>query len=248
MKLLYPKIFKSEPSISALFTGANKEIINPQGTVTGLNLGYNTEASPIEVDQNFDVLFKEIGWNKDRLAIANQIHQSTIKYAAKGGVYDDTDGLVTDRVEISLGIRVADCAAILAGDSINGVVGAFHAGWKGAADNVVPNGIDKMIQLGADPDHIRVYLSPCISLHNFEVGEEVSSKFPDQFVDRESYNKAHVDLKGFIGWQLLNSGIKIQNVEISTHCTVQDSKYYSYRRERGRAGRMLGMIKLNEEI
>ena len=246
MKLFYPDIFDSGPDITALFSESNKEIINSGTSVPGLNLGYNTEAESSEVDQNFKLLFDEIGWSRNQLALANQVHGSNIIEVNKPGRYDDADGFVTNKAELSLGIRVADCVAILAGDPINGVIGAFHAGWKGAADNIVPKGIDKMIQLGADPDHIRVYLSPCISLKNFEVGEEVASKFPGQFVDRKSYKKPHVDLKGYIGWQLLNCGIKIENLEISTQCTVQDSTYYSYRRERERAGRMLGMIKLNE--
>ena len=246
MKLFYPDIFDSGPDITALFSESNKEIINSGSSVPGLNLGYNTEAESSEVDQNFKLLFDEIGWSRNQLALANQVHGSNIIEVNKPGRYDDADGFVTNKAELSLGIRVADCVAILAGDPINGVIGAFHAGWKGAADNIVPKGIDKMIQLGADPDHIRVYLSPCISLKNFEVGEEVASKFPGQFVDRKSYKKPHVDLKGYIGWQLLNCGIKIENLEISTQCTVQDSTYYSYRRERERAGRMLGMIKLNE--
>lgn len=246
MKLFYPRIFEEDLQITALFSESNKEIINSGSSVPGLNLGYNTEAEPTEVDQNFKLLFDEIGWNRNQLAIANQVHGSNIIEVSKPGTYDDADGFVTNKAKLSLGIRVADCVAILAGDPINGVIGAFHAGWKGAADNIVPKGIEKMIQLGADPDHVRVYLSPCISLKNFEVGEEVASKFPGQFLDRKSYKKPHVDLKGFIGWQLLNYGIKIENIEISTHCTVQDSAYYSYRRERERAGRMLGMIKLNE--
>jgi len=246
MKLFYPRIFEEDLQITALFSESNKEIINSGSSVPGLNLGYNTEAEPTEVDQNFKLLFDEIGWNRNQLAIANQVHGSNIIEVSKPGTYDDADGFVTNKAKLSLGIRVADCVAILAGDPINGVIGAFHAGWKGAADNIVPKGIEKMIQLGADPDHVRVYLSPCISLKNFEVGEEVASKFPEQFLDRKSYKKPHVDLKGFIGWQLLNYGIKIKNIEISTHCTVQDSAYYSYRRERERAGRMLGMIKLNE--
>lgn len=245
MELFYPDIINNESRVNALFTGANKEIIKPKSSIPGLNLGYNTEAEPAEIDQNFKSLFDEIGWNRNQLVIANQVHGSEIIHVNKPGTYDGADGFVTDKAELSLGIRVADCAAVLAGDAINGVIGAFHAGWKGAADNIVPKGIEKMIKLGANTDHIHVYLSPCISLENFEVGEEVASQFPEQFLDRESYKKPHVDLKGFIKWQLLNTGIKIENLEISTHCTVQNSNYYSYRRERGRAGRMLGMIKLN---
>ncbi len=246
MDLLYPKIFQKYSTISALFSEANRESVKADNYVSGLNLGYNTKAKSVDIDQNFDLLFNIIGEEKKELAIANQIHSSNIRYVTEAGIYDDTDGFVTDQAGLSLGIRVADCAAILAGDSKNGVIGAFHAGWKGAAGNIVPKGIEHMIQIGAKHKNIDVYVSPCISLKNFEVGEEVASQFPDQFVDRISFKKPHVDLKAFIRWQLLNAGLKDDNIEISPDCTVHNSKFYSYRRERDRAGRMLGLIKLNE--
>lgn len=246
MKLFYPKVFKEQKVISALFTESNREFVNKSGKITGLNLGYNTEASDTEVDHNFITLFSEIEWEKDQLALANQVHGTDIKYVSKPGVFEATDGFVSDQSGITLGIRVADCAAILAGDPKNGVIGAFHAGWKGAAGNILPKGINKMIELGADTTEIQVYISPCISLNNFEVGEEVASKFPERFVDRSSFKKPHVDLKGFLLWQMLNAGINQKNIDISMECTVQDDRYYSYRRERDKAGRMLGLIKLNK--
>ncbi|WP_069131397.1 peptidoglycan editing factor PgeF [Rhodohalobacter halophilus] len=246
MKLYYPYIFDSNSSISALFSLSNREAFNSESRVPGLNLGYNTNASKEEVDQNFEFLFKEIDWDYQRLAIANQVHQTEILNISSPGIYDGTDGFVTNRTGLALGIRVADCAAILAADQENGVIGAFHAGWKGAAEGIVPKGIKTMEKLGANPENIRIYISPCISLKNFEVGEEVASKFPERFVDRNSYKKPHVDLKGFILWQLLNAGIDQKHIEISTECTIDDPKFYSYRRERDSAGRMLGLIKINE--
>lgn len=246
MKLYYPKIFTENATLSAFFSSSNRRLINKEGTISGLNLGYNTNAPEEEIDQNFAHLFSELNWDRNKIALANQVHQTDVRYVTKPGIYDNTDGFITDIPGLSLGIRVADCAAMLVGDPINNVIGAFHAGWKGAAGGIIPKGIEEMSIRGADTKHILVYISPCISLKNFEVGEEVAKLFPDRFVDRKSFQKPHVDLKGFILWQLLNAGIDQTNIEVSTKCTVDDSELYSYRRERDQAGRMLGLIKINE--
>ncbi len=245
MKLFYSKIFQNQNRISVLFSESNREIVNRNGAVSGLNLGYNTNARREEVDQNFKFLFDEIGWDLNRLAIANQVHQTNIVTVTESGTYNDTDGFVSNQPGTILGIRVADCAAVLAGDPKNGVIGAFHAGWKGAAGNIIPKGIHKMIELGSSPDEIKVYISPCILQKNFEVGEEVAILFPDSFVDRVSYNKPHVDLQGFIIHQLKENGIKSNHIQAAELCTIEDKRFYSYRREREKAGRMLGLIKLN---
>lgn len=245
MKIFYPSVFNDQPAIDALFSEANRGDVNRSGRIPGLNLGYNTDVPRQEIDRNFDRLHEEIGWDRDLLAIANQVHSTHIEHVSRPGIYDNTDGFVTTTPGLSLGIRVADCAAVLAGDPERGVVAAFHAGWKGAAGGILSRGMEIMAGLGAVPDQIRVYISPCISFKNFEVGEEVAKKFPDQFVDRKSYEKPHVDLKGYLMWQLIGAGVRPGQIEISNTCTMQDNRFYSYRRERDKAGRMLGMIKLN---
>jgi polyphenol oxidase len=247
MKIFYPFVFRNDDRVTALFTESNRRLINPDGEVPGLNLGYNTEAGKEEVDQNFNELLSLPELDLSRLAVANQVHGSRIRVISKPGLYDGIDGMITTCKNLALGIRVADCAAVLIADPVNGVAGAFHAGWKGAAGRIVSKGVMAMAEQGAEPALMKVYISPCISYKNFEVGEEVASQFPDRFTDRENFTKPHVDLKGFILSELLASGVETDQIEVSTDCTMESDQYYSYRREGEQAGRMLGLIQLRDE-
>ncbi len=245
MKIIYPNILNRHEVVSAFFTEANRAVTNHDGSIPGLNLGYNTSAGESEVSDNFYSLFSYLGWDSGAYTIARQVHGNRVETVNSPGIIEAADGLVTRKRGLAIGIRVADCAALLAADPQNHVVGAFHAGWKGAASGIVSRGIAKMASIGADPENIFVYASPCISQKNFEVGEEVAVKFPEQFIDRQNYKKPHVDLPGFILSELIKSGLNREQIKISNECTIDHSKYYSYRREREKAGRMLAMIKLN---
>jgi polyphenol oxidase len=245
MKIYFPEIFSGHKEITAFFTEANRNEVNQNGTIPGLNLGYNTTAEKIEIDDNFRKLEMELGLLNQSYTLTEQVHGSDIKVVDQPGIIEGFDGLITKESGLAIGIRVADCAAILIADPHNRVIGAFHAGWKGAARGIVSKGLDKMKKEGGDPSGFLVYGSPCISQKNFEVGEEVAKEFPDQFVDRIQYPKPHVDLKGFLMNQLLAGGVMEKNIEFSNECTMQEKRFFSYRREREEAGRMLAMIKLN---
>lgn len=241
-----PMIFNESGHINAGFSLASKNAVNKDGTIAGLNTGENTAAPKEEIDRNLQVLAKQAGFSRDKLVMGKQVHGSDVLVTDLPGFYEGYDGYVTRKTGIVLGIKVADCAALLFADEQNRIIGAAHAGWKGAAAGIIPNTLREMIKLGAAAEQIKVYVSPCISLQNFEVGEEVAVLFPDEVVDRESYQKPHVDLKEFIRRQLAEEGIDPGNTEIDNRCTLSDTQFYSYRRERGRAGRMLGFITINK--
>lgn len=245
MKLNIVDVFGPVKNVSAYFTEANRENVNPAGIIPGLNLGYNTGAEKAEVDQNFKTLFSEIGWNAQNLAIAEQVHGTHIKIVDKPGTYQKCDGLITTKSDLAIGIRVADCAAVLIADPENKVIGAFHAGWRGAAENIIIKGIKLMIDVGGEVKNMIAYCSPCITEKNFEVGEEVAQLFPDQYVNRITYKKPHIDLQSYIRSQLLEMGLKNEHIEIVNKCTMNHQEFFSYRREREQAGRMLAMLKLN---
>lgn len=247
MNLLQPDIFKRSHRVEAVFTEANRDIIHSDRPIPGLNLGINTAEDSELIKRNTKSLFSYISWNPELFAEAGQIHGTTIQIAEKPGFYDATDGLITTKENLALGIRVADCAAVLIADPVNRVAGAFHAGWKGAAGGIVPLGIEKMEALSGKAENFLVFISPCISMKNFEVGEEVAGRFPDEFVDRTNFKKAHVDLRGYITSQLLKKGVTEQKIEVSRECTVQNTRFFSYRRENANAGRMLALIKLQSQ-
>lgn len=243
MELIKP--FADDKDISAYFTEANRDIVNESGVIPGLNFGHNTISDDHEVDNNFNMLFGQLEWNSHQIALAEQIHGSHIEIVDKPGIFSSTDGLITTTPDLPIGIRVADCAAVFMTDPAKKVIGIFHAGWRGASENIVPKGIDLMIKSGASVQNVKVYLSPCILQSNFEVGEEVAALFPDQFVNYRDYEKPHVDLRGYIKNQCMTNGIKKLHINQSEECTVSNDRYFSYRRERERAGRMLAVMKIN---
>jgi len=233
--------------ISSWFTLRNQETINSDHKIAGLNLGLNTDELPEVVAQNRKLLMRELGIESQQLAYAKQVHKTHIKNIHVGGEYPDTDGMVTNKDNLVLAIQVADCAAILLGDSKNRVIGAAHAGWRGAAGNICKKVVDKMKDLGADTTQIKAFISPCISLKNFEVGPDVAQQFPTRYVDYLSYEKPHVDLSSFLKDQLINEGVPEKGIEVHTQCTIDNEDLYSYRRQKKKSGRMMALIKLIQE-
>lgn len=245
--LITPELLSESEGIQAWFTLKNSEYGFEGSRIPGLNFGFNTSETKELVAANRLSLLSHLRLDPDWVAYADQVHSNRIQVVAEGGTYPSTDGLITQIPGLTLGIQVADCAAILLWDSENSVIGALHAGWRGAVGDIVPMGIEKMVGQGADPHNMKAYVSPCISLKNFEVGQEVADQFPNQFVDYESYKKPHVDLKGFLHHQLVEADIPENQIEVSNKCTIEDAdEFYSYRREGEESGRMLALIQIAE--
>lgn len=245
--LLKPDLLKEKENIQAWFTLKNKEFGVGNQAIPGLNLGFNTAEQKGIVTENRRVLYDHLGLDEQWIASAEQVHSNNVQFVTQGGNYPATDGLLTVVPGLTLVIQVADCAAVLLWDSQNKVIGALHAGWRGAAGDIVPAGLEKMGKQGADHRNLKAFISPCISLKNFEVGEEVACQFPNRFVDYEHFAKPHVDLKGFLAHQLREGGLVEKNIEISEGCTMEGiTSFYSYRREEEQSGRMMALIRITE--
>lgn len=236
-----------EKSIRAWFTLKNKGFGFHGHAITGLNLGFNTSEKKELVAKNRLALLTELQIDPEWVAYADQVHSNRIRVVNGGGTYPSTDGLITKIPGLTLAIQVADCAAVLLWDPKNKIIGALHAGWRGAAGDIVPKGIKMMKEQGANLQTVKAFISPCISLENFEIGQEVAVQFPNEFIDYEHYEKPHLDLKAFLKFQIEHSGIRQSHVEIREECTIEDDEYfYSYRRERQLSGRMMGLIQIAE--
>ena len=237
-----PELFSSLPAYKAGITYANRGAININGSIPGLNLGDNTGVPESEIQENFNKLSDESGLIKQNLALAEQVHGCEVEIVTSPGFYENVDGFVTSEENLAIAVKVADCAAVLLVDRSTNIHAVVHAGWRGAAANILPNAISKMKSLGADMSETVAYISPCISLQHFEVGEEVASQFDSTFINRSIGKKPHLDLKSFLYHQLLGEGVHQENIEADPRCTIEDSRFYSYRRERQQAGRMLAFI------
>jgi uncharacterized protein, YfiH family len=207
------------------------------GSYAGLNVGLGSNDAPERVAEN---RARVAGWFSlpaERLATLHQVHSPDVHVVSEtyGGERPKADALVTASPDIAIGVLTADCGPILFVDPEHRVVGAAHAGWKGALEGVLENTIEAMLRLGATRRTIRACLGPSISGANYEVGPE----FVDRFLARESaYEKffrpssreghAMFDLPGLTLARLTAAGIEAESLGL---CTYADpARFYSYRR------------------
>lgn len=253
IKVIEPEFSRKNSRVDAFFTLRNDQLFAKNGLAAALRDHQKGEQSIVhpptsaEINLRREKLFKHLGLKSSQTAWAYQVHGNKVKHVSKPGHHTNVDGLISTQSGLSLMIQVADCAAVLLYNPTHHIAAAVHAGWRGAAANIVKNTLIKMKSLGADPKEMHAFISPCISQKHFEVGEEVAEQFSDRFVDRSSYTKPHINLKECIAYQLKTAGLQAKNIEISSECTVSnDESLYSYRREQKQSGRMLAVITLQD--
>lgn len=177
----------------------------------------------------------------------------TVTNADNGPAGKQADALVTDRPGLALTVLSADCMPVLLADSRAGVVGAVHAGWRGALEGVLEATLDAMVALGAVRGDIVAVVGPCISQRAYEVGPEFLDSFLDQDADNVRFfangegNRYLFDLPGFGLARLRAAGVRV--AEWTRHCTYsQPEQFFSYRRSlhEGAAdyGRLIAAIRL----
>ena len=187
-----------------------------------------------------ELLARLIGLQPNRLAWLEQVHGPDVIEVHDGGLAGKADALVTRAPNLALLVAVADCGPVLFHDRKAGVIGAAHAGWRGAVAGVCEATLDAMRELGAED--ISAWVGPCIGPAAFEVGEEVAEQFPEVCVDR-THDRPHVDLARAIGLSLLEAGLPGTRIQFARQCTVQlADRYWSYRRDGGICGRQFAWI------
>ncbi len=154
------------------------------------------------------------------------------------------DALVTKTPNIQLTVKTADCAPVLLADGQNKVIGAVHAGWKGAFQGIIENTILTMLREGAELKHIRAGVGPCLHLNSFEISDGFKALFPRTeyhfFVQKDG--KEYFDFLAYVMHRLRRAGIKSVNaIDIDTYTS---SDYFSYRREPDNMGRQYSCIKI----
>ena len=241
-RYIKPDIFDDQDIITAGFSTRHGGV--SQAPFNSLNLGLSTEDAEGYVLKNRQLLFESVGFSLDQLAITGQVHGTKVREVGEQGLYRGFDGLVTRKPGLLLCLSAADCASVLIADARHQVVGACHAGWRGTVGNIVSETVDLMEKCGAHASDMRAYVSPCISVKHFEVGPEVEIQFHSTYVHRVTgKEKSHIDLKKALFDQLLEKGLDRNRIEISVHCTYDESQdFYSYRAEQGNTGRMMGFI------
>lgn len=228
------------PGIIAAFSTRNGGVSPPP---LGLNLSFRVGDDPANVRRNREVFFGALGIPGKRLAIPGQVHGSTVRRVNTPGEYPETDALISSEVGLFLCISVADCVPVLLLDPRHNAIGAVHAGWRGSAAGITEAAVRAMEgEFGSLPGDLIASIGPSASDCCYDVGEEVASRFPPPFV-RTGHGRTFVDLKGVNRNQLLSSGLRPENVELSPYCTISDHiLFHSYRRDGAKSGRMMGVI------
>jgi YfiH family protein len=219
------------------------------GPYASLNCSLSSGDAPECVRENRARAARALGADPDALLGLTQVHGAVAVRVREGwpaGAGPSADAMVTDRPGFALGIVTADCAPVLLADRQAGVIGAAHAGWRGAVAGVLEATIAAMAALGATADRIEGAIGPCIAAASYEVGAEVrdavlaadpalaSVLLPGARAERWQF-----DLPGYCAARLAGAGVaRVHRVTVDT-CT-DEARFFSHRRRTRSGGGPIG--------
>jgi YfiH family protein len=214
------------------------------GLYASLNGGLGSGDSAAHVVENRARMAAALAVEPHRLVTAYQIHSPDIVVVETPWPPQSrprADAIVTRAPGLAIGVTTADCGPILLADPQSRVIGAAHAGWRGALAGIVEAAVTAMEKLGADRSHIRAVLGPMIRQRNYEVGPDLIARFAAEdslsgrfFLPAARNGHALFDLAGYISARLDRAGIR--QVEDLGLCTYADpSRFFSFRRSTHRA-------------
>ncbi len=207
------------------------------GVVAGLNVGTGSKDDPAAIAENRRRAVEAVKPGA-QLATVYQVHSNEARYVAEPwpqGERPKADAMVTDQPGLLLGILTADCAPVLLADSESGIVGAAHAGWRGALSGITDSAIAAMEEIGARRERIAAAIGPCIALPSYEVDEA----FRERFVEADPANERffiiaaseslHFDLPAYVRHRLIAAGIdEVETIHLDTYSNPD--RFFSYRR------------------
>jgi YfiH family protein len=230
-----------------------------KGIYESLNSGVGSNDKPENVNENRARMAASLGVTADRFLTAYQIHSPTVMVAETPWSAADrprADAIVTRTPGLAIGVSTADCGPVLMTDPEARVIGAAHAGWRGALTGVIEAAVAAMETLGAKRNRIVAAVGPMIRQPNYEVGQDLLDRFvaaePDHvrfFAPAQRPGHRMFDLAGYVVSTLQHAGI--ERIEDIGHCTYADpAQFYSYRRATHRAepdyGRHVNAIVLEQ--
>ena len=224
------------------------------GIFEGLNCGPGSSDQTEAVELNRARVAEAMGVAPDHLVTVHQVHSADVA-VIEGPLSQKprADAMVTSTPGLVLGILTADCQPVLFADAKAGVIGAAHAGWRGAFDGVLEATVEAMVQIGATREGIHAVIGPCISQSAYEVGPEFFQTFRDEeagydrFFTQGEGDRYRFDLPSFGLHKLREAGVG--HAEWIGRCTYADEgRFYSYRRTTHRKeadyGRLISTIRL----
>jgi YfiH family protein len=209
------------------------------GLYATLNAGVGSQDTPANVAENRARMAAVLGVGPQNLLTCYQIHSAEVVVAERpwdAQARPRADAIVTKVPGIAIGVSTADCGPVLFADAQARVVGAAHAGWRGAFTGVIEATLSAMERLGAERERIVAALGPMISQDNYEVGPEFVARFAEAdagstrfFAPSRRADHALFDLPGYVATRLARAGVT--RVEDLGHCTYANAgQFFSYRR------------------
>ncbi len=180
-----------------------------------------------------------------------QVHGKKIVHVKSGQIHPrpllEADGMVTSEKNVPLTVRTADCLSIFIFDPQKNCIGLIHAGWKGTHQNIAAATLAMMQkEWGSDPQDLKVAFGPSIRSCCYEVGKEFEQYFPQAMVRRDGQD--FLNLPFVNRRQLIDFGVLEKNILDCEACTHCDEKYFSFRREGEKAGRMISLMMLTGNL
>ena len=209
------------------------------GVYASLNCGFGSRDRTGDVAENRSRVARTLAVDPQALNTVHQVHSADVAIAAavwEPAAAPRADAMVCRTPGIAIGVLTADCGPVLLADSESGVIGAAHAGWRGALDGIVEAIIGAMCDLGASRERIAAALGPCIAQPSYEVGPE----FRDAFLAGDDANDAffvasdrpmhfRFDLPGYVARRLARAGIAaVERLDVDTY--AEADRCFSYRR------------------
>ena len=236
-----------------------------EGEFDSFNMGPHVGDDSKAVVENRKRLAQVLGVDPNHLTCGEQVHgvgvtRVTEELVGRGAFswddsIPDSDAIHTNLVNVPLLLLVADCVPVLIYDAVHHAVAVVHAGWRGAIAHIVERTIDSMHDAyGTLPADCYLFIGPSIGADSFEVSEEIGEQFRQdmhalglsqvdevvRYIQRvgQTMPTPHVDLKGYLAACVVQKGVPLEQVSISSTDTMTNDGCYSYRRDQGRTGRM----------
>jgi len=213
--------------------------VSSNGSMSGLNCGYGSDDTSENVKRNREIALQRLGAAERDLVTTYQVHSAIairVNEPWQREQSPEADAMASNSTGVVLGILTADCAPVLFADSFARVVGAAHAGWRGARAGVLEQCLEEMRGLGANPSNISAAVGPCIAQNSYEVGPEFQEDFIAENADNSKFfitaartDHFMFDLTGYVEGCL--SGLGLASVEgLGVDTCAEPERFYSYRR------------------
>lgn len=218
------------------------------GPYASLNASTSGQDDPVAVVTNRALAARAIGRDPDGLLGLSQCHGIDVVTVAtpwRPGEGARADAMVTDRRDVTLGIVTADCVPVLFADAEAGIVGAAHAGWRGAVAGVIEATVAAMVALGADRARIAAAIGPCIRQPSYEVGDDLRDPVltaggaPARFLPGRATDRWWFDLAGYCADRLVHAGV-VSDETVEGDTAAEPERFFSHRRRTLAGGGPIG--------